>query len=140
VSLATLYPWLKTLHVVSAFLFVAGTVTTSMVLAAERANPGSLEPVAGFLSRSERWLTTPAMLLVWAFGLTLAVTAGWFSATWLQVKLAFVVLLSAVHGIQSGQLRRLARKKPLTPRTTLPLILVSLLAVVVLAVTKPQPA
>ena len=139
-NLATLYPWLKALHVVSAFLFVAGTITTSMVLAAERTNPGSVEPVAGFLSRSERWLTTPAMLLVWAFGLTLAVTAGWFSATWLQVKLAFVVLLSAVHGIQSGQLRRLARNKPLTPWTTLPLILVSLLAVVVLAVTKPQPA
>jgi protoporphyrinogen IX oxidase len=137
VSLATLYPWLKALHVVSAFLFVAGTFTTSMVLAAERAHPGSAEPVAGFLAKSERWVTTPAMLLVWAFGLTLAITAGWFSSAWLQVKLAFVVLLSAVHGIQSGQLRRLVRKKAVKPWTTLPLILVSLLAVVVLAVAKP---
>ncbi len=136
-SLATLYPWLKALHVVSAFLFVAGTFTTSMMLAAERANPGSVEPVAGFLARSERWLTTPAMLLVWAFGLTLAVTAGWFSSTWLQVKLAFVVLLSAVHGIQSGQLRRIVRKKALKPWATRPLILVSLLAVVALVVVKP---
>ncbi|MGY3622748.1 CopD family protein [Bradyrhizobium sp. USDA 10063] len=136
-SLAALYPWLKALHVASAFLFVAGTFTTSMALAAERANPGSVEPVASFLARSERWLTTPAMLLVWAFGLTLAVTAGWFSSTWLQVKLAFVVLLSAGHGIQSGQLRRLVRKKAVEPRTMLPLILVSLLAVVVLAVVKP---
>ncbi|MCA1454445.1 CopD family protein [Bradyrhizobium sp. BRP22] len=135
-SLATLYPWLKALHVVSAFLFVAGILTTSMVLAAERANPGSAAPVAGLLAKSERWLTTPAMLLVWAFGLTLAVTAGWFSSTWLQVKLAFVVLLSAVHGLQSGQLRRLVRKKALKPLPTLPLILVSLLAVVVLAVVK----
>lgn len=136
-SLAAFYPWLKALHVVSAFLFVAGTFTTSMVLAAESANPGSVEPVAGFLARSERWLTTPAMLLVWGFGLTLAVTAGWFSSTWLQVKLVFVVLLSAVHGIQSGQLRGLARNKALRPWTTLPVILVSLLAVVVLAVVKP---
>jgi uncharacterized membrane protein len=137
VSLATLSPWLKALHVASAFLFVAGTYTTSMMLAAERANPGSVEPVADFLARSERWLTTPAMLLVWAFGLTLAVTAGWFSSTWLQVKLAFVVLLSAVHGIQSGQLRRIVRKKALKPWATLPLILVSLLAVVALVVVKP---
>ncbi|MGY3605361.1 MULTISPECIES: CopD family protein [unclassified Bradyrhizobium] len=136
-SLATLYPWLKALHVVSAFFFVAGTVTTSMVLAAERANPGSVEPVAGFLAKSERWLTTPAMLLVWAFGLTLAVTAGWFSSTWLQIKFAFVVVLSAVHGIQSGQLRRLVRNKALKPRTTLPLILVCVMAVVVLVVVKP---
>ncbi|WP_454617804.1 CopD family protein [Bradyrhizobium cenepequi] len=136
-SLATLYPWLKALHVVSAFLFVAGTFTTSMMLAAERANPGSVAPVADFLARSERWLTTPAMLLVWAFGLTLAVTAGWFSSTWLQVKLAFVILLSAVHGIQSGQLRRIIRKKALKPWATLPLILVSLLAVVALVVVKP---
>ncbi|MFH0300657.1 CopD family protein [Bradyrhizobium sp. 31Argb] len=136
-SLAALYPWLKALHVVSAFLFVAGTITTSIVLAAERANPGSVEPVAGFLAKSERWLTTPAMLLVWAFGLTLAVTAGWFSNTWLQVKLAFVVLLSAVHGIQSGQLRRLVRNKALKSWTTLPLILVSMTAVVVLVVVKP---
>jgi protoporphyrinogen IX oxidase len=138
VSLAALYPWLKALHVVSAFLFVAGTFATSMVLAAERANPGSVEPVAGFLARSERWLTTPAMLLVWAFGLMLAVTAGWFSSTWLQIKLAFVILLSASHGIQSGQLRRLVRRKAPAPRTMLlPLILASLLAVVVLAVVKP---
>lgn len=136
-NLATLYPWLKALHVVSAFLFVAGTITTSTVLAAERAQPGSVEPVAGFVARSERWLTTPAMLLVWAFGLTLATTAGWFSSTWLQVKLAFVVLLSAAHGMQSGELRRLVRSKTTRPRTTLPLILVSLLAVVVLAVVKP---
>ena len=136
-NLATLYPWLKALHVVSAFLFVAGIITTSMVLAAERAYPGSVEPIAGFVAKSERWLTTPAMLLVWALGLTLAVTAGWFSSTWLQVKLAFVVLLSAVHGIQSGQLQRLVRNKVLKSWTTLPLILIFVMAVVVLVVVKP---
>jgi protoporphyrinogen IX oxidase len=137
VSLALLYPWLKALHVTSAFVFIAGLFATSVVLAAERAAPGSAGLIAGFVARSDRWLTTPAMLLVWAFGLTLAVSAGWFSTTWLPVKLAFVALLSAMHGVQSGQVRRLARTEGPRRWTSLPLILFFLFVVVALAVVKP---
>ena len=48
----------------------------------------------------DQWLTTPAMLLVWGLGLTLALSQGWFFSHWLQVKLVFVLALSALHGVQ----------------------------------------
>jgi hypothetical protein len=100
-----------------------------------RTGIGRADP--GFVAGSNRWLALPAMLLVWAFGLTLAVSAGWLSSPWLQVKLAFVALLSALHAIQSGQLRRLVRMKGPKPWTSVPLILVLLFVVVALAVVKP---
>ena len=53
-------------------------------------------------------LTTPAMLLVWAVGLALVLWAHWFHSGWLRAKLTLVLVLSALHGIQSGTLRRLA--------------------------------
>jgi protoporphyrinogen IX oxidase len=44
------------------------------------------------------------MIATWVFGLWLASLGpdshyGWFASGWLQAKLAFVVILSAVHGL-----------------------------------------
>ena len=39
------------------------------------------------------------MLLVWALGLTLATAGHWFADGWLQAKLAFVLILSGLHGV-----------------------------------------
>lgn len=44
----------------------------------------------------------PAMLLVWALRLTLALSGGWFWSGWLMAKLDFVVLFFSVHRVQSG--------------------------------------
>ncbi len=94
------------------------------------------------IARAWDWkVTTPAMLLAWALGTTMAVQAGWFSARWLMVKLVLVFGLSALHGVQSGTLRRMARSAnrspPVSLRHSAPAILVAIAAIAALAVVKP---
>ncbi|CAO4141158.1 Protoporphyrinogen IX oxidase [Methylorubrum thiocyanatum] len=107
-TLADAYPWLKAAHVACALLFVDGIVAGGLLLAAGRATADQGAPFATVLRRWNRAVTTPAMLGVWAFGIGLASAGGWFTSGWLQAKLVLVVLLSAIHGLQSGQIRRLA--------------------------------
>ena len=94
------------------------------------------------LSAVQAWdqrLTTPAMLLVWGLGLTLALSQGWFAAPWLQAKLVFVLALSALHGVQSGALRRLAGGAGRTRQQIVPtlVITISVASIAMLAVVKP---
>ncbi len=96
---------------------------------------GTLE----ILFQLDRRVTSPALLMTWALGLSLAVWAGWFPSTWLIVKLIFVVALSALHGMQSGRLRRLMRDGE--PAKGIPgagiAIPVAMLAIAILAFVKP---
>lgn len=131
-----LYLWLKALHVASALTFAGGVIGVSLFLAAARGEPAH----AHLAQRIRRWdqaVTTPAMLLVWAFGLALALDGGWLAYGWLQAKLVLVVLLSAVHGMQSGQLRRLSGGAATVSRRLYPLLLASIIGIAVLAVVKP---
>ena len=48
-----------------------------------------------------RAIATPAMIVAWASGLWLAYDAGLFRDGWLHGKLALVLILSAVHGLNA---------------------------------------
>ena len=136
-SLAEAYPWLKAFHVATALAFVGGVLAVSVFLAAARAAPGAVGGVARVVRRWDRTVTTPAMLLVWALGLTLATAGHWFADGWLQAKLAVVLVLSAVHGIQSGHLRRLAGGAAISPLPTAPFAIGCAVVIALLAVAKP---
>lgn len=136
------YLWLKGLHVVSVLLFIGGLIAETAFMAAL--------PVAGMLTSGQRhaasifraWdrrLTMPAMVLAWGLGLTLALMQGWFSSHWLHAKLVFVLALSALHGIQSGTLRRLAEGSGRMRTQTMPVlvIVISAISIAVLAVVMP---
>lgn len=98
-----LYPWLKALHVAAVMTWMAGMVAAPAILA--RA-PGRDAAAA------MRWhfvrVTTPAMILALALGLWLAQDGGWFRAGWMHAKLVLVAILTGLHGVLSGQLRRRA--------------------------------
>jgi uncharacterized membrane protein len=141
-TLSDAYPWLKALHVASALLFVGGLVAETAFMASL---PTAEEPTldqrnaVSAVRAWDQWLTTPAMLLVWGLGLTLALSQGWFSSHWLQVKLVFVLALSALHGVESGALRQLAGGGGRVRKQTVPtlVILISVVSIAVLAVVKP---
>ena len=140
-TLSDAHAWLKGLHVASALLFVGGLVAETAFMASpggRGAYPGPAPRGVGFRAWDQR-LTTPAMLLVWGLGLTLALSQGWFSSHWLQVKLVFVLALSALHGVQSGALRRLAGGGGRVRKQTVPtlVIVISVVSIAVLAVVKP---
>ncbi|WP_234902693.1 CopD family protein [Agrobacterium larrymoorei] len=89
--------------------------------------------------RFDRTVTSPALAIVWLAGMTMAGWYGWFGSGWLLAKLPVVVILSAVHGVVSGRLRRLSVNASQTRSESLvliPAMVVGVAMVVVLAVTK----
>ncbi|MBR0737346.1 CopD family protein [Bradyrhizobium liaoningense] len=136
-NVADTYVWLKAAHVASALLFIGGVTVTSLTLALLSKMPQAHERFVAGIRRYDRWVTVPAIIGVWTFGTGLAISGSWFGQGWLNVKLGFVVLLSALHGVQSGQLRKIeAGASPSMPRT-LPVVVLAAIVIAVLAVAKP---
>ncbi|WP_298686979.1 CopD family protein [uncultured Sphingomonas sp.] len=135
------YRALLALHLIAVPLFVSGVLVTALILPSLAAGEETPRRQAE-RHRVRRWnliLTTPAMLVVWVVGLTLAAEGGWFAAGWLHAKIALVVLLTGLHGMQSGRLRRLDRVGGVTraPVWPVPAILLLAVAIVALAIIKP---
>lgn len=135
------YFWIKALHVVAVVTWISGMMTAGVVVAAAAAGGASLP--SGFVEALRRWdrrVTSPAMLAVWALGLYLASSGGWFAHGWLQAKMAIVLLLSAIHGMISGRLRRLAGgtqpRAGIVARAPL-VVLLATGAIVILVILKP---
>jgi len=130
-----LYDVLKAAHIVAVIVWFGGTLVAALVLAF-----GAGEALRKF-HEFDRRITTPAMALVWALGLTMAVWFGWFASAWLIAKLVFVVVLSGIHGMVSGRLRRAAAAGGELPaldlRLILPAMLACLCAIALLVVLKP---
>jgi protoporphyrinogen IX oxidase len=95
-----MYDIAKTLHIVSVIIWVGGMLFASILLARQ---PSTAVPS---LRAMFRLVLTPMMLVVWALGIYLAVSGGWFSQGWLHAKLLVVVILSGLHGMLIGQMRK----------------------------------
>jgi uncharacterized membrane protein len=136
-NLATYYPWLKALHVASALIFIGGVVSEGVFLHMVTADSPEIRTLAANIRRWDHVITTPAMLIVWALGLGIGGAGHWFSAPWLTAKLA-VVILSAVHGVQSGRLLRMCHGTSIRPlHASLPVAVTCTVIVAILAVAKP---
>lgn len=138
------YLWLKSLHIAAVIVWIAGLLVAALTLAARCDSAIDHRRSMDWLEKVRRWdrrVTSPAMVLVWAFGLVLAMQGGWFPSAWLTAKLALVLVLSALHGSISGRLRRSGCVDVgLPPRIVrhAPAAAVGLmLAVVILVVVKP---
>ncbi len=139
------YVWIKGVHVAAVLVWTGGLFVQTLALVVVR---GLREPpefdrrAAAVVMSWDRKVTTPALLIVWAMGLWAALTAGWFTAFWLWLKLAMVLGLSALHGAQSAALRRIATGGLIAPRDLRwrPLaLMLAFAAIAMLAVVKPFP-
>lgn len=139
--MAEFYLWFLAAHIVAVILFVAGIVLTAFFLSVGDAQNGIvLDDVRlSALAHWDRQVTTPAMLLVWGLGFVLVGIGGWFPQPWLIAKLVFVTVLSALHGIQSGKLRRLQGQSLSLPpnRYARAVIIGCVTAIIFLVVLKP---
>ncbi|MCV6802779.1 CopD family protein [Achromobacter ruhlandii] len=139
------YLLIKSLHLALVLFWVAGMVVQAFVLAAADKLPGPALPQElarlRLLRKWERLLTMPAMVGALASGVYLATSAGWFGSGWLSVKLALVLLLAAVHGMQAGRLRRLAEAAGEVTEAgrarLMPVVLAAPVLIILLAVMKP---
>lgn len=139
------YLWLKALHLAAVITWAGGMLMLSVLLGYMTRQPlphdTGQRPLLAAVYRWDRWVTNPALGLVWLLGLTLAWQGGWFSAHWLWAKLVLVTVLSALHGNQSATLRRLnadaARPVPPYMRPTAGLTVAAMSAIVLLVMLKP---
>jgi len=137
------YLWLKALHLAAAVTWIGGMLGSALALGIFRASADDTDRLTA-LRVVRRWddrVTSPAMMLVWVIGVSLALWGGWFGASWLTIKLVLVLALSALHGVLSGSLRRLtradARPLPSGLRHVPVLILAGAAAIIILVIVKP---
>jgi protoporphyrinogen IX oxidase len=100
-----MYMLLKALHVCAVLVFVGGLLVDAVVLAASGAAPHALFKA---VRHWDRTVTSPAIVFTWLLGLALIALGGWFHSGWLMAKLLIVFVLSGVHGMLSGAIRRAA--------------------------------
>lgn len=139
------YLWLKAFHIAAVAAWVGGMLVSAVTVTAFiRRQPGPSPEGADLLRSVRQWdrnVTSPAMLLVWGLGLTLAYQGAWFREPWLMLKLTLVLGMSALHGALSGTLRRLARTRTDAPSLLFDkapsAIVTVVLLIAVLVVVKP---
>ncbi len=94
--------WLKAFHIIAMVAWMAGLLYLPRLFVYHcEAEPGSKlsETFKVMERRLLRFITNPAMIATWVLGLWLAWEGGGFRSGWFHAKLAFVLALSAVHGL-----------------------------------------
>jgi uncharacterized membrane protein len=135
------YSWLKALHVFVVLVFVGGMILNAfLLLCLQPGSPQSDRVIAA----ARRWngpVTGGALTLVWVLGLTLAYMGGFFADTWLSIKMVLVLVLSGMHGAQSGAFRRMQQSpdKPVSAflRNSAAITLIFIAAISILVIVKP---
>ena len=120
-ALALTYAWIKAGHVIFVIFWIAGLfMLPRFYVYHQEAEAGSAEE-ARWIERERKLRTiiiTPAMAMVWLFGLALAYTSGAWNQGWFQAKFLLVVALSGYHGWMVGYGRKLAKgERPASGKT-----------------------
>ena len=95
------YLLFKSLHLISVISWMAGLLYLPRIFVYHSENNNEI--ITSVFKTMERklyyYIMTPAMTLSWLFGLALLHKIGFqeLASLWLQLKLIFVVLLSAYH-------------------------------------------
>ena len=109
--LGAAYPWIKAAHLIFVIFWISGLFMLPRFYVYHQPTlPGSEED-RQWIERERRLrsiIISPAMVLVWIFGLLLAFDQGLWGEGWFQAKFATVFLLSGFHGWAVGYGKKLA--------------------------------
>ncbi|AIT07390.1 membrane protein [Sphingomonas taxi] len=108
------YLWIVAAHVIFVIFWMAGLfmLPRYLVYHQEALVAGRAEEAALWVEREGKLraiILTPAMIVVWVLGLTLATIGHHWGEGWLHAKLLFVLVLSGYHGWAVGYAKTLAR-------------------------------
>lgn len=138
------YMWVKAAHVIAIISWMAGMLYLPRLFVYHcEAAPGSelSETLKVMERRLLRVIINPTMGLAWILGLWLAWRGGFLMAGWFHAKLAFVILLSGLHGFLSASVRRFAADQNTTSARRWRLIneapAVLMVLIVILVIVKP---
>ena len=94
------YLWIKAVHVIAVISWMAGMLYLPRLFVYHCTVDPRSEASETFKTMERRLMTaimTPAMILVWIFGLILAVDGGFFAQHWFHAKLMAAVAMTASH-------------------------------------------
>ncbi|QDH33429.1 CopD family protein [Porphyrobacter sp. YT40] len=119
--LLDIYLFLKSGHVIFMVFWLAGLfMLPRQCIYMLDHQPGSAGEAkwATRMGKLRKIILTPALIIVWVLGLTMAYGGGWFSSGWLHAKLTLVLVLTGYHGWLVAQTKKMARgERPLTEGT-----------------------
>ena len=143
-ALTLTYAWLKAGHVIFVIFWIAGLFMLPRFYVYHQEAPPGSEEERKWIERERRLrniIISPAMILVWLFGLALAWVTGAWSEHWFHAKFALVVALSGYHGWMVGYGKKLARGEPPASNRALRLMNelpgIATAIIVILVIVKP---
>jgi putative membrane protein len=144
--LAVAYSWILAAHIIFVIFWMAGLfmLPRYLVYHQEALAAGRADEAALWTERENKLraiILTPAMIVVWLLGLTLATVGQHWNEGWLHAKLLFVLALSGYHGWAVGYAKKLAAGRPTLAGKSLRMLnevpALGATLIVVLAVVKP---
>ena len=119
-ALSLTYAWIKAGHVIFVIFWIAGLFMLPRFYVYHQESPPGSPEEGRWVERERklrRIIITPAMILVWVFGLSLAWISGAWQQGWFLAKFALVVALSGYHGWMVGYGRKLEKgERPVSGR------------------------
>ena len=110
--LGNAYPWVKAGHLIFVIFWMAGLFMLPRFYIYHQASAAGSAEDKAWIERERRLrsiIMTPAMTIVWIFGLSLAFDQGLWMVPWFQAKFATVLLLSGYHGWMIGYGKKMAK-------------------------------
>lgn len=139
-----LYLWVKAIHVIAVIAWMAGMLYLPRLFVYHCDVPAGSDQSALFKLMEKRLLSViinPAMMIAWIMGLWLAWDGFRFTGTWLHVKFAAVIALSAFHGYLSRAVRDFAHDRNTKParhwRMVNEIPTVLMIIIVIMVIVKP---
>ena len=111
-TLAVLYYWLKSAHIIFVIFWMAGLFMLPRFLVYHQECAHGSEEATKWIERESKLIKiilNPSLIVVWIVGLFLAWHIGAMAEGWFHFKLLFVVGLSGYHGWMVGYSKKLAR-------------------------------
>jgi len=119
-ALTLTYAWLKAGHVIFVIFWIAGLFMLPRFYVYHQEAAAGSDEEARWIERERKLrdiIITPAMILVWVLGLSLAYVTGAWSQGWFIAKVTLVTALSAYHGWMVAYGRKLAAgERPVSGR------------------------
>lgn len=111
-TIAVLYIWLKSAHIIFVIFWMAGLFMLPRFFVYHQESPEGSDEETKWVDRESKLIKiilNPSIIVVWVMGLVLAWHIGALSEGWFHAKLLFVVGLSAYHGWIISYSKKLAR-------------------------------
>ena len=111
-TIAVLYLWLKSAHIIFVIFWMAGLFMLPRFLVYHQESEEGFDESAKWVEREAKLIKiilNPSLIVVWVLGLALAWHIGAMQEGWFHVKLLFVLGLSGYHGWMVGYSKKLAR-------------------------------